>query len=128
LNKNILLLWQAQSVSQLGTQAFSIVMMFWLMENTGSSVLMSLVLTLSILPSILLGPIAGVVADKCSRKRLLIGTDLLRAFALLTLAMYFFYGVIEQEIVTLLFALTALLNGICRAFFQPALNKWGQGK
>jgi len=118
------LLWQGQLVSQLGTQAFSIVMMFWLMENTGSSVLMSLILTLSILPNVILGPISGVVADRVSRKKIIIVTDIIRGISVLTLALFFLFGIAEQTIIIILFAVTALINGTCRAFFQPAIDAW----
>jgi DHA3 family macrolide efflux protein-like MFS transporter len=124
LNKNIFLLWQGQLISQLGTQAFSIVMLFWLMENTGSSVLMSVVLIISTLPSILLGPISGVVADKVSRKKIIIVADIIRGISVLTLATFFIYGVAEEAVIILLFAITALINGICKAFFQPAIDAW----
>ena len=124
MNKNIFLLWQGQLISQLGTQAFSIVMMFWLMENTGSSILMSFILTLSILPSIILGPISGVLADRVSRKRIIIITDTIRGISVLSLSVLLIYGGAEQKFIIILFAITAMVNGICRAFFQPAIDAW----
>lgn len=124
LNKNIFLLWQGQLISQLGTQAFSIVMMFWLMENTGSSLLISFILTLSILPSIILGPISGVTADRVSRKKIIIITDTLRGFLVLILSMLLFYGSADKSFLVVVFAITAFLNGICRSFFQPAIDAW----
>jgi len=124
LNKNIFLLWQGQLISQLGTQAFSIVMMFWLMENMGSSILMSFILTLSILPSIILGPISGVVADRVSRKKIIILCDISRGLLVLTLSILLFYGSAEKSFLVMIFAITAFLNGICRSFFQPAIDAW----
>ncbi|NQY65500.1 MAG: MFS transporter [Alteromonadaceae bacterium] len=124
MNKNILLLWQGQLVSQLGTQAFSIAMMFWLMENTGSSALMSIILTLSILPSILFGPLAGVVADRISRKKIIIITDMIRGLAVLSLSIMIFSGIGSQTTLIFSFAAIAVINGICRAFFQPAIDAW----
>ena len=124
MNKNIVLLWQGQLVSQLGTQAFSIAMMFWLMQHTGSAQLISLILTLSILPSIVLGPIAGVVADKLSRKYIIIVTDFIRALSVFILAISIYYQVLDRDALVILFAFTAVLNGICKALFQPAIDAW----
>jgi MFS family permease len=122
LNKNIILLWQGQLISQLGMQAYSIAMMFWLMENTGSSVLMSLILTLSILPCVFLGPIAGVIADQLSRKNIIIVTDLIRGTAVLVLSLLIFGEYGSQFFIIMLFATVSVINGISRAFFQPAVD------
>jgi MFS family permease len=122
LNKNIFLLWQGQLISQLGMQAYSIAMMFWFMENTNSSALMSIMLTLSILPSIFLGPIAGVIADQYSRKNIMVVTDLIRGAAVLVLSLTILGEYGSQFFIIMLFATVSLINGISRAFFQPAVD------
>ena len=122
MNKNITLLWQGQLISQLGTQAYTIAMMFWLMENTGSSALMSIMLTLSILPNVLLGPIAGVIADRLSRKKIIIVTDLIRGFAVLFLSIFILSGMGNQGFIIFLFLMVSLINGLSRTFFQPAID------
>jgi len=122
LNKNIILLWQGQLISQLGMQAYSIAMMFWLMENTGSSLLMSLMLTLSILPSVLFGPLAGVIADQISRKKIIIVTDFIRGVAVLVLSLMIFSEYGSQFFIIILFATVSVINGISKAFFQPAVD------
>lgn len=122
MNKNIFLLWQGQLISQLGMQAYTIAMMFWLMENTGSSLVMSLILTLSILPSVLFGPIAGVIADQVSRKKILIVTDLIRGLSVLFLSMMMFAGFGNHFVMIALFAGVSIVNGISKAFFQPAVD------
>ncbi|WP_170176703.1 MFS transporter [Litorilituus sediminis] len=122
MNKNIFLLWQGQLISQLGMQAYTIAMMFWLMENTGSSFLMSLILTLSILPSVIFGPIAGVIADQFSRKNILIVTDLIRGMSVLLLSVMIFGEYESQFIIVMLFATVSIVNGISKAFFQPAVD------
>jgi MFS family permease len=117
-----MLLWQGQLISQLGMQAYSIAMMFWLMENTGSSVLMSFILTLSILPCVIFGPIAGVIADQLSRKNIIIVTDVIRGTAVLTLSIIIFSGYDNQFVIIILFATVSVINGISKAFFQPAVD------
>ena len=64
------------------------------------------------LGSFLASPLAGVLADRYNRKRILIATDLLRAAAVLGLLL-----VREPHHVWLLFALTALQVGISGVFF-----------
>ena len=122
LNKNVLLLWQGQLASQLGMQAYSIAMMFWLMENTGSSIVMSLALTLSILPNILFGPVAGVLADQFSRKKIIIITDIIRGSVVLGLALMMFSDYYSKPLIVVLFVIVSAINGVSRAFFQPAID------
>ncbi|MFL6196642.1 MAG: hypothetical protein ACJ75H_20840, partial [Thermoanaerobaculia bacterium] len=66
LNRNYLLLWGGQAVSQLGNQAYALAIMLWLMEKTGSASLMGLVMMCASLPALLLSPIGGAFADRHS--------------------------------------------------------------
>ncbi len=66
------------------------------------------------LPPFILGPIAGVFADRFSRKSILITTDVLRAVTVLG-----FLFVDRAERVWLLYVLTAL-QFVISAFFEPA--------
>jgi DHA3 family macrolide efflux protein-like MFS transporter len=67
-------------------------MMFWLMEAVGSSAIMGSILAISLLPSIILGPIAGVIADRYSRKFIIVIADLVRGFSVLGLALALFFN------------------------------------
>jgi len=72
------------------------------------------ILILKLLPLLLLGPAAGVVADRVDRKRLLVATDLLRAGVVLG-----FLVLAIWPRVGLLYALTVLQISVS-AFFEPA--------
>jgi len=85
-NKNYLLLWQGQFVSRLGNQAFNVALLFWLKHTTGSASLMGLIMMLSSIPALLLAPVGGAIADRHSRRRIIIFCDVLAGVMVLSLA------------------------------------------
>src|SRR6202035_3086107 len=120
-NRNFLLLWQGQAVSQLGNQAFAVAMAFWIVEKTGSASLMGFVLMSSNLPGVLLGPLGGAVADRFPRIRIIILADLVASLGLLGLSFAMLgTGWGTRTIIGLLFA-ASFTEGVARAFFLPAL-------
>lgn len=127
-NRSFFLLWQGQTVSQLGNQAFSIGMMFWLMRATGSASLMGLLMFTSMLPGVVLGPFGGTFADRHSRIRIAVVCDFLSGAAILTLGFVMLdprVQRLEPAAVRLVLGLMfggAVLVGSLRAFRQPALG------
>jgi MFS family permease len=72
-------LWAAQLVSFCGDWFTTVALLGLVLELTGSALNSGIVLASSILPSFLMAPIAGAFADRFDRRRLMVGTDLLRA-------------------------------------------------
>lgn len=121
MGRNFFLLWTGQTVSQLGSQAFALAMMFWTMKATGSASLMGLLMTCSMLPGVLLGPFGGTFADRHSRVRIIVIGDLLAGSGVLATALALWLRPDDTRLIlTLLFAVSVLL-GVVRAFFQPAV-------
>jgi len=121
-NRNFLLLWQGQAISQLGNQAFALTMSLWSMEISGSASLMGLLLAATTLPTSLLAPLGGALADRLPRLRILVACDAIAAAAMLGLGGAALLGSLSKPaLVTLLFA-AALISGVVNAFFQPALT------
>ncbi|MBI1729263.1 MFS transporter [Candidatus Acetothermia bacterium] len=121
-NKNFILLWQGQLVSQLGTQAFVLAMQLWIKDTTGSATLMGVLSMLSSIPGVLLGPIAGTFADRHSRRNIIIICDFLCGLALFSLvASIFLIPHASTLILTWLF-ITAIFVAILQAFFRPAIQ------
>ena len=121
LSRNFLLLWQGQAVSRLGNQAFAVAMMFWVMEKTGSASLMGLLMTFSMLPGVLLGPVGGTFADRHSRIRILVVCDLLSGVGVLVLAFLMMSMPNAVHVIIPVLFVVAVLGGVIQAFFMPAI-------
>lgn len=120
-NKNFLLLWQGQAVSRLGNQAFAVAMMFWVMEKTGSASLMGLLMTFSMLPGVLLGPVGGTFADRHSRIRIIVVCDLIAGVGVLALALLMMSLPDAVDVIIPVLFVVAVLGGVIQAFFMPAI-------
>lgn len=120
-NPHFLLLWQGQFVSQIGTQAFVIAMMYWTMEATGSATLMGVLMMLSMLPGILLAPLGGAVADRFSRKFIIIVSDLIAGVGVVAVALLFYHASEHTNLLLTGLFLIAVTNGVIQAFFRPAI-------
>ena len=107
------LLWAAQVVSTFGDRLTQLALAALVYGITGSEVGLGLVLTISEAPRAILGLFAGTVADRVSRKTLLVATDCVRAALVLVLALW--VGV-PLAIVYLLTSLHAMAT----VFFSPA--------
>lgn len=120
-NRNFILLWQGQFVSQIGNQAYLIALMFWLLEQTGSVAVMGLVLMTSSIPGVVLGPLAGAFVDRHSRKAIIVGSDLARGIAVAVLTITMFVSASTDLIIAMLFVV-AVINGVAAAVFNPAVG------
>ena len=102
----------AHAQSSLGTGAAYVALLLVAYERFHSPFAVSVVLLCELAPAMLLAPLLGALADRWSRKHLLVAADVLRAGAFVALA---FAGSFE---LTVLFA---LLAGVGQAAFQPAI-------
>lgn len=84
-NRNYILLRSAWSISSFGTNMQSFAFSLYVLAATGSAMQFSLTLCMQILPSILLAPFSGFVADRFNRKMQVILYDSLSAVVVLAL-------------------------------------------
>ena len=85
-----------------------------ILQLTGSGRDVGLLLVARFVPSFLFGPISGVVADRFSRQKIMIWSDLLRAFVVVG-----FLFVRRADQLWLIYVLTVLQLGLS-TFFEPA--------
>ena len=81
--KKFLLLWAGQMVSAIGGGLTSFGLGVYVFEQTGSAASMALVTLLAFLPTLLLSVPAGVLADRCDRRLMMMLGDGLSALGIL---------------------------------------------
>ncbi|MGA2512204.1 MAG: MFS transporter [Candidatus Limnocylindrales bacterium] len=107
-------MWLGQVVSSLGDRVHQVALVFLVARATDNSPLaLGLVFAAMTVPSFLVGPLAGALVDRWDRKRVMVGSDLVRA------------GIVGLIPVTsglnvgLVFGLVFLLAAVS-SFFRPA--------
>ncbi len=113
-NSNFRQLWLGQVVSQLGDWFNTIAVYTIILQLTGSGRDIGLLLVARFLPSFIFGPISGVLADRFSRKSIMIVSDLLRAGVVLG-----FLFIRRADQLWMVYALTVVQLGLS-TFFEPA--------
>src|SRR6266576_2838721 len=113
-NRGFRLLWLGQVVSQMGDWFDTIAVYTIALRLTGSTRSVALIMVARFLPSVIMGPLSGVVADRFSRRSIMIAADLLRAVVVLG-----FLFVRRPDQMWLVYVLTVLQLAFS-AFFEPA--------
>lgn len=113
-NSNYRRFWLSGSISQAGDWFNYIGIFVLLTRLTGSGEAVSWFLIAKFIPTTLLGPAAGVVADRFHRKVILVSCDLLRALVVLG------YLLVQDSGQVYLIFLLALLQESLWSFWHPA--------
>jgi MFS family permease len=93
--RNYRLFFLGQGVSLIGTWTQQVALSWLVYRLTGSTLLLGVVAFSNQIPTLFLGPLAGVVADRFNRKRLLLWTQGLSMVQALVLAALVLAGAIE---------------------------------
>ena len=125
-NRNFLLLWQGQLVSRLGTQVYSIVIALWLkhtLEASGSAgSLVGSFFMLSAIPMVLFSAFGGAVADRFSRKKIILFGDIFSGIIVTTLGLFLFYSQAKSSIAIAAVFIVGISLSTIGAFFGPAIS------
>ena len=78
--RTFLAIWTGQLVSGVGSVMAGFALGVWVFQETGSPTRFALITLASTLPGLVLDPLAGGLVDRWSRRRLMIGGDLIAAF------------------------------------------------
>ena len=110
-------IWTGQAFSLLGSKLVSFALIWWLTETTGSVTTLATASLVTLLPPVLLGPFAGTLVDRWSRRAVMIVADGIIALLTAVLAVLFLQGVARPwHLYVILF-----LRSLGGAFHQPAM-------
>jgi MFS family permease len=115
-NRNFLLLWLAQAISQTAQNAIWYGIVVLVQRVSNSSTQLSLAILTLIIPSVVFGVLAGVYVDRWDKRSVLIATNLIRgtiAFA------YGAFGLFAFLPLSLLFLINFVFSTVGQ-FFAPA--------
>lgn len=116
--RNIYLSITGLFTSMLGTRIYYFMIGFMILKSTGSSLDFAISILVGALPAVLLSPIAGSIADRYDKKKLLISFDLLSG--LFMVMCYYLYPVINNKIIFLYISIFIL--SVLNTFFNMSME------
>jgi len=120
-NRDIFYLLSGQLISNLGTSISGVAIIWYIMEvqsKSKAAIFVGVFWILKLITEICAGPISGVLVDKLDRKKILIGTDIIRGFFAVALTICLYYDI---NSFILIFAYY-FFNFLFGSFFNSAVS------
>lgn len=117
-NKIFSYFFLASCISLIGSSMVTLVLPLWVMKLTNSPLLVSGVNIAIATAAILFAPVTGTLADRMSRRKLMIIADVMRCIVMILIAVIAFYN--KMLYIPLLILL--IIRSIGSALFTPASN------
>ena len=117
-NKDFILLLQGNAVSTIGDLMYSVAIGYWVYEQTGSNSLMGVMSAISMFVTMFLSPFTGSLVDKCNRKWVLVGMDLMQSAVMLTVGVLAYMDKLNVPGVLI----AAFLAAMGSVFYSPAAS------
>lgn len=116
--KTFFTIWTGQAFSQLSSSVLQMAIVWDLIANTNSSIILALSGIMAFLPQGLLGPFIGVFIDRYDRKKIMIISDIVIAAASLLLVVAGMFGPLPIWLVMVVLC----IRSIGAAFHTPSLQ------
>ena len=117
-NRDFILLLQGSAVSTIGDLMYSVAISYWVYEQTGSSSLMGIMAAISMFVTMFLAPFTGSIVDKCNRKWVLVGMDVMQGVIMLVVGILAY----TQQLNVPIILIAAFLASMGSVFYSPAAN------
>ena len=117
-NKDFILLLQGNAVSTIGDLMYSVAIGYWVYQQTGSSGLMGIMSAISMFVTMFLSPFSGSIVDKCNRKWILVGMDILQGVVMFGIGLLAYLDKLNVPGVLI----AAFLAALGSVFYSPAAS------
>ena len=117
-HKNFNILVIGQIISLFGSSIQRFALSLYLLDLTGSASVFATILAISMIPVVVISPIAGILADRGDKKKLMVGLDVL------SVALLIFYSilVLKGQDNEVMIAIVMVLLSIISTIYQPVVN------
>lgn len=110
------LIFGGQAASLIGSAMTQFVLVWWITDTTGDMSALAIAGVAALLPQALLAPLAGTLADRWSRRRIMIAADLISAACMAVLVALFLTDAVQLWHLYTMMAVRSAMQ----AFQQPA--------
>jgi len=117
-NKIFIRVFSVNLLSNIGDRLLLFILPLWIMETTNSSFLVSIINSITTVVTVLLTPLTGTIADRSSRRKLMIMGDMIRLLVMLVLGILTFYTQFHFGVLLLLMVIRSFGTSI----YSPASN------
>jgi MFS family permease len=121
-NRNFAIFWSAALLSNIGMWMSNLTIPFVLYQITGSAIWVGFFALANFVPSIMLAPLGGVIADRFDRRKVLIVTQLGAAAAAAALWLVWLSGVREPIALLMPVIFSGVFAGFNMASFMAFIN------
>lgn len=116
-NRNFTLLLFGQISSLFGNTILRFALSMYILEATGSATIFASLLAISFIPTILLSPFGGILADRANRRNIMVALDVISGISILL----FFFFLSESNALPATGVILVILS-ILAAFESPAVT------
>ena len=117
-NKDFILLLQGNTVSSIGDLMYSVAIGYWVFQKTGSNALMGIMSSISMFVTMFLSPFTGSIIDKCNRKWVIVGVDIIQGLMMLAVGILAYTDALNVPLVLV----AAFLAAFGSVFYSPAVS------
>lgn len=114
--RDFLVLWSSQAVSSLGTAMTDYTLIIWVYNQKGTASSITLLTICSFVPTILFRFVAGAIADRWNKKRIMLLADLIAACGTVTVLVLYSFSALQVWHLYIINFLLSFMN----AFQRPA--------
>ncbi|MFE7568534.1 amino acid adenylation domain-containing protein [Streptomyces sp. NPDC057539] len=112
-----------QLLSMIGSGLSTLVLSIWVLQQTGSLTSFSVVSAIGLLPGILVGPIAGTVADRWDRRKVMLASDSMAGLSMAVLVILMRNDGLHLWHVYLVVSVTSVAGAFQRPAYLAAVSQ-----